>query len=431
MRKRAPGGSGTPVAPRFAETEEWLRRALEVFPNATQTSTKGVDRLVPGAQPNLAVRARGARFWDPDGNEWLDLQMALGAVFLGYADPAVNAAVAEQLERGAIFSVPATLETVLAEELRAVLPEFAAFRFAKNGSDATSAAVRLARAATGRERVITCGYHGWPDWSTGPRREVLGVPEAVRALSRSHAPGDVHRVVEDLEREEGAFAAVVIDPTARDLPAREPFATLREACWKNGTVLVFDEVVSGFRLGLRGFAGSTGVFPDLACYGKLLGNGLPLSVLAGSRALLDRLPPSAVTTTFGGECTALAAARVVLAELRAPGFYPRLEALGNALRGALEELLAAHGLAGRLVCAGYPAHTRLVSARNDAAEEAQARRFVAREMGLRGIFWQGNHVLCRDHAPADVERVAAAYREIVPALARELEAPPRAQLSRK
>ena len=424
MRKRAPGPAERGVGPSFARTEEWLRRAHALFPNGTQTSTKGSDRLIAGVQPAMAVRARGGRFWDPDENEWLDLQMGLGAVLLGHADPAVNAAVAEQLDRGVLFSVPATLEAVVAEELRAIFPEYEAFRFAKNGSDATSAAVRLARAATGKERVITCGYHGWPDWSTGARAEVSGIPRAVRELSRAHPAGAVDRVLEDLADGGPGYAAVVIDPTARDLPDPALFAALRQLCWSTGTLLVFDEVVSGFRLGLRGFAGLAGVFPDLACYGKALGNGLPLSVLAGSRALLDRLPGAAVTTTFGGDCAALAAARVVLGEVRAPGFYARLETLGGELRAGLDRLLSANGLNGRLACTGYPAHTRIFSARNDAADETRARGFIAREMGRRGIFWQGNHVLCRDHAEGDVRRVLAAYEEIVPALARELAGDP-------
>lgn len=420
MRKRDPDEPGWGIAPSFVRTEEWLRRTLALFPNATQTSTKGTDRLVPGAQPNLATRARGARFWDPDDNEWLDLQMGLGAVLLGHADPGVNAAVAEQLDRGVLFSVPAILETLVAEELRAIFPEFEAFRFAKNGSDATSAAVRLARAATGRERVITCGYHGWPDWSTAPRVEVRGIPQAVRELSQAYPPGAVEGVLDEVARDGSSYAAVVIDPTARDLPGPEPFAALRELCWNSGTVLIFDEVVSGFRLGLRGFAGYAGVFPDLACYGKALGNGLPLSVLAGSRALLDGLPAAAVTTTFGGDCAALAAAGVVLDEVRTPGFYLHLETLGSELRAALERILAVHGLDDRLVCVGYPAHTRLFSARRDSADEDRARRFVGREMGCRGIFWQGNHVLCRDHTADDLARVVAAYEEIIPALAQEL-----------
>ncbi|HEX2207696.1 MAG TPA: aminotransferase class III-fold pyridoxal phosphate-dependent enzyme [Longimicrobium sp.] len=368
----------------------------------------------------MATRARGSRFWDPDENEWLDLQMALGAVLLGHADPVVNAAVSEQLGRGVLFSVPATLETIVAGELRAIFPEYEAFRFAKNGSDATSAAVRLARAATGREPVITCGYHGWPDWSTAARAEVSGIPQAVRGLSRAHPPGAVERVLEDLARPGPGYAAVVIDPTARDLPDPAQFTALRQLCWSTGTVLVFDEVVSGFRLGLRGFAGLSGVFPDLACYGKALGNGLPLSVLAGRRALMDGLPAAAVTTTFGGDCAALAAAQVVLAEVRAPNFYLHLETLGTELRAGLERLLSVHGLADRLVCAGYPAHTRIFSARHNAADENRARWIVAREMGRRGIFWQGSNVLCRDHTEADLKRVLAAYEEIVPVLAREL-----------
>ena len=161
---------------------ELLRRAGELIPGASQTLSKGPTQWVQGVAPSYIERADGAYVWDVDGNRYLDFPMALGPIMLGHRHPAVERAIVEQLRSGIVFSLPHPIEIEVAERIVALVPGAERVRFAKSGSDATSAAVRLARANTGRERVIVTGYHGWHDWYIGSTTRHLGVPEAVRSL---------------------------------------------------------------------------------------------------------------------------------------------------------------------------------------------------------------------------------------------------------
>jgi glutamate-1-semialdehyde 2,1-aminomutase/spore coat polysaccharide biosynthesis protein SpsF len=395
-------------------SEAWLKRALTLLPNATQTNAKGLDRRVKG-QPDFAVHGTGGRFWDPDGREWLDMVMGLGSVILGYRDAGVENAVINQLRLGTLFSVPATLEVEVAEQLLTIFPEYEALRFAKNGSDVTSAAVRLARALTKRDAVITCGYHGWHDWSTSARRDVHGIPEVVRGLTRAFPLEEADRICQEIHRHPGRYAAVVLDPSTHAPLDPLIAATLRDACAHDGVLLVFDEVVSGFRLGLRGYIGHSGVFPDFVCLGKAMGNGVPISALLGRWDNMRALPKTGFTTTFGGDGVGLAACSSTLRQISEPGFYAKLDGMGTRLSRAFTDSLREAGLHGRLVLRGYLSHLRVVSTYG-AKDDDLVRRSLSESLARRGVFWMGGCVLCRDHTDEDIKYMAAAFHDALPDL---------------
>ena len=237
-RSRSPGG-GSLMARSFDKTAALYRRALETIPLASQTFSKSVMSTVEGAAPLFLERGEGARVWDVDGNDYIDYVLGLLPVVLGYRDPDVDAAIRAQLDKGISFSLATALEAELAERLVELIPCAEMVRFGKNGSDATTAAIRLARAHTGRDKIAICGYHGWHDWYIGTTARHLGVPQAVRDLVR-HVPVQRPDVLEaNLKREPDEFAAVILEPVGLEPPKPGFLQALRALCDRYGVVLVF------------------------------------------------------------------------------------------------------------------------------------------------------------------------------------------------
>jgi glutamate-1-semialdehyde 2,1-aminomutase len=246
--------------------------------------------------------------WDAAGREYVDYIMGLGAVALGYAHPEVNRAAAAAIAAGVAGPLPPVLEEELAEALAIRIPWLERVRFLKTGAEAVAAAVRLARVATGRERVLGCGYHGWLDWCQGGE----GVPAAIRALYGEIPFNDVD-ATRRLIREGGdRLAVVVIEPVVVVEPTREWLEAVRTETERVGAVLVFDEIKTGFRVALGGAAERYGVRPDLAVLGKAMANGFPLAVVGGRADLMAGVARTWISSTLATESVALAAARATL-----------------------------------------------------------------------------------------------------------------------
>ena len=222
------------------------------------------------------THGQGARVWDVDGNEYVDLVSALMPVVLGYNDPDVNYAVRNQLDKGVIFSLATELEAQLSEKLVEVIPCAEKVRFGKNGSDVTTAAIRVARAYTGRDKVIVCGYHGWQDWYIGSTTRNKGVPEAVQGLTYKVPYNDLDAVENLLKENPDQFAALIMEPMNVAEPAPNYLNDLKALLHKHGALLIFDEVITGFRFSIGGAQELFGVTPDLASFGKAMGNGMPI-----------------------------------------------------------------------------------------------------------------------------------------------------------
>jgi len=388
---------------------------LEVIPGGGQTDTKTVGHRLAGVQPSFFVRGEGVYAQDPEGAWWLDCQMGLAAYVLGYRDPKVNSYVAEQLSSGSVFSLSSPLELEVAEMLLGIFPEFEMVRFAKNGSDATSAAIRIARRYTGRDYVIGCGYHGFQDWSMSLIEGVGGIPERVRDLTRGHEGVDLGGALALLEAEPGRYAAVIVDTGGYGLPDFAQLGELRDRCGHCSTVFIMDEVVSGFRVSTRGTLGLSCVVPDMICLGKAVANGFPLSVLMGGRNLLSLAVETGMSSTFGGDCIALAAAKATLEQLRDGAVNEAINARGTALMESVGDSIRRHGLGGRLSLTGYPALFDL-SPRKGAPDNRNIVRYLRHALAERRVFWQESFVLCRDFGDKEVAAVADAVEHALAGL---------------
>jgi glutamate-1-semialdehyde 2,1-aminomutase len=396
--------------PSIARSDALWARAKPLIPSGTQTLAKGPGQHVDGVAPKYLVRGRGARVWDVDGNEYLDMTMGVGPLSLGYADPVVDEAIRAQLADGITFSLMHPLEVEVAELIRDAVPNVESVRFSKTGCDVTTAAVRLARAYTGRDRVACCGYHGWHDWYIATTDRHAGIPEATRELVSTFAYNDLASVAEAVGDD---TACVILEPMVAESPRDDFLAELRRICDERGALLVFDEMWTGFRLALGGAQQKFGVRADLACFSKAIANGMPLSALVGRADVMKLLDKDVFFyTTFGGEALSLAAAAATIPELRRRDVPAALAARGSRLRTGFATICAEHDLTWAR-CVGMDARTLVTF---DVAQPLLARSFVQQELIRRGVLWSGWHNLSWAHRQSDIDYLLDCYREVLPML---------------
>ena len=284
------------------------------IPGFTSTGSKRPEALFgSGAPRGLPVRlasSEGCEIVDGEGRRYLDFVMALGAVSLGYGHPAVKAAAHAAIDAGGVGPLAPELEERLAERLAERLPWMERTRFLKTGAEAVAAAVRLARAHTGREIVLRSGYHGWLDWCQGPGSP--GVPRAEFALAPEIPFNDSERGRELIRRHGESLAAVVIEPVIERAPDPEWLAMLREETHRVGSLLIFDEIKTAFRIAVGGAAERFALAPDLVVLGKALGNGFPLAAVGGRRDVMEEARRTWISSTLATEMVSLAAADAAL-----------------------------------------------------------------------------------------------------------------------
>ena len=316
------------------------QNAIRLMPRGTQTMSKCPDQFVDGVYPKFATHANGTRIYTTSGESYLDYMCALGPVILGYNHQRTNEAIKKQLEKGIIFSLPTTLEQELAELICEVVPSAEQVRFAKNGTDVDLAAVRIARAATGREHIAKCGYHGWGDWHAITMRP-YGVPSSLKEIVHEFQYNDLNSLEKILKSK--PVAGVILEAQALTPPAPGFLEGCRKLCDQYGCLLIFDEVVTGFRWSLGGAQEKFGVMPDLTCLGKAIANGMPLAAIAGKAKYMQELNTAFFSMTFGGECLSLIAAIETIKELKEKD-YGHIWRLGDALEKGMNEAAGLHGL---------------------------------------------------------------------------------------
>jgi glutamate-1-semialdehyde aminotransferase len=397
--------------PSISVSDALYARARRLIPCATQTLAKGAGQHVRGVAPKFLRAGRGAHVTDVDGNEYLDMTMGVGPLILGYADPVVDAAIRTQLVDGITFSLPHPLEVEVAETIHEMVPGAENVRFGKNGADVTSAAVRLARAHTGRSKVLCCGYHGWHDWYISVTDRRRGIPPEVAALTYTFAYNDLAGLEAALDDD---VACVILEPTTFEAPRPEFLRGLKELCAARGALLIFDEMWTGFRLALGGAQQRFGVTADLACFSKAVANGMPLSVLTGRADVMGLLEKDVFFfSTFGGEALSLAAAQATLRELRFRNVPAALDVLGSRLRDGYNALCDELDVPFTR-CVGFGCRTLVTFTPHGPAKNLEPRfmkSFLQQELIRQGVLWGGFHNLSAAHTDDDVNYLLAVYRE--------------------
>jgi glutamate-1-semialdehyde 2,1-aminomutase len=402
----------------FKRSNDLLERAHEIIPAGAHTYSKGADQF-PQLSPHFIERGEGAHCWDVDGNEFVDWGMGLRAVILGHAYPRVLRAVETHLRLGANFTRPSPVELELAELLVATIPSAEMVKLAKNGSDVTSAAVRLARSFTGRDVIARCresAFHSFYDWFIGSTVVNSGVPRAVSDLTVQFGFNDIEDLRALFGRHPGRIAAVIMEP-AYGVPPQEGYlAQVRDLAHAQGAVLIFDEIITGFRWHLRGAQTLYGVTPDLSAFGKALGNGFSVAALTGRREIMrlggirqDGEKVFLLSSTHGGETHAIAASIATIREMEERDVITHLWRAGKELQDGFNALAVERGLADQLAMTGFPCYPTLVCRDREGRESLEYRTLFLQEMIAHGVLIP--HVaVSYAHGPLELEWTLEAAR---------------------
>lgn len=366
-------------------------------PNGCQTLSKAPSRFINGVYPKVLYKGHNGRVTDVDGYDYIDLIAGLGAVSIGYSNSDVNEAVISQLRLGVSFSLPTMLEYHVAKRLTELVPETDMWKFTKTGSDATSMAVKCARAYTKRDNVLVCGYHGWHDWYSIVNEKRAGIPSEYA----DHVARAKYNDIKSFETlKHGHFAAVIIEPMVFEAPSSTFFQELRQLCNETGTLLIFDEVVTGGRSQYFVAQNLFKVVPDLTVLSKGIGNGFPIAAVGGKRRIMQTFERDDffASTTFGGDAVALAACLASLDILNAE--IPEMIAKGTRIQEFFNRLFAGLG-----ECKGYP--TRLTFDFNTKEHKA----LFMQEMCLNGVLVGYSNFIMASHTQFDVDAICEAIEK--------------------
>ncbi|MFI6047918.1 glutamate-1-semialdehyde 2,1-aminomutase [Nocardia sp. NPDC051321] len=405
------------AARRFTRSNELQARLHDLIPGGAHTYARGADQY-PEFMAPILVRGSGCQVWDADGNRYIEYGMGLRSVTLGHGCRPVLDAVHRAIADGISFSRPTELELLAAQDFLTLVPGADMVKFAKNGSDATTAAVRLARAATGRTAIAVCDqpFFSVDDWFIGTTAMDSGIPAEIAAGTVRFRYNDLPSLAAVLDS--GTVAAVVME-AATALTEPEPgfLEGVRDLCDRNGTLLIFDEMITGFRWSAGGAQAVYGVRPDLSCWGKAMGNGFPLSALAGKREFMElgglrteRDRVFLLSTTHGPESGSLAAFRAVVREYRTGDPIAKMEHAGRRLADGVNAVATELGIADYLQVLGRPSCLIFVT-RDLTGQPSQAfRTLFLQELLHRGVLGQ-SFVTSAAHTDADIDETIAACRE--------------------
>ena len=404
---------------RFDRSDAYRAQVHQAIAGGAHTYSKGDDQF-PIRSPAAIARGKGGRVWDLDGNEYVDCALGLGSVSLGHAYEPVLAAVRTQLELGVNFQRPAAIELELAHALMAAIPGAERVKFAKNGSTVTTAAVKLARAFTGRDLVafpFNHPFYSYDDWYIGRGKAASGVPTGTMAMSLTYDSTRPETLAALFKQHPGKVAAVITEPEELVPSPPENIREVERLTRSDGALFILDEIVSGLRAGFPGAYPRLGLTPDLVTLGKGAGNGFSFCALAGRADVMDlgglkqvdRPRVFLISTTHGGEAHALAAGLAVLGEYRKHDVIGHHHRLVARLAASFNAMISRHGLSGAIEAHASPWRIVFVCRGADGAVSLGHRTLLMQEMIGRGVLFQGLFLPCFAHDDADMAQVESAF----------------------
>jgi len=397
----------------YQESNNHLKRAEKSIPLGSQTFSKSKTQYPVGISPLYIGKAKGSEVWDIDGNKYYDLVNSLGAVTLGYQNKKIDNQVKKQLKKGTIFSLPGVLEAEVAELIIETVPSAEMVRFSKNGSDATSAAIRLARAYTGKTEIAFCGYHGWADWYIGATSMNKGVPDIVSALTHKFEYNNIDSLQEIFNKCENNIAAVILEPMNLAYPKNDFLNSVKKLAKKYNSVLIFDETITGYRFSEGGAQKEFSVIPDLTTLGKGIANGYPLAAIVGRKELMTEMENIFFSGTFGGELLSLAAAKTVIQMHLDYEITKDLAAIGENLATNLSKLIASNGMTSCLTLTGHPTWKFLNWSSTEKYTSSILKTYFMQEMFKRGVLVLSTHNVSISITDKIKRKILSAYDEVL------------------
>lgn len=403
--------------PEITESKNLYDRAHILIPNFTQTLAKGPGQYVFGIAPVYAKSGKGSHIFDVDGNEYLDYTMGVGPLSLGYCYPRVDKAIKEQLDEGITFSLMHSLEVEVAELIHKIIPNAESVRFAKSGNEVTTAAVRLARAYTGKNTVLCCGYHGAQDWYICVTDWDKGIPEDTKKYSFTFDYNDIISVIDSIDDD---TAAIILEPVVFEEPKNDFLKNLRDICTQKNILLIFDEMWTGFRMALGGAQEYFGIKADLAVFSKAIANGMPLSVLTGRYDIMKLLEKDVFFyNTFGGEALSLAAAKETILEMMEKNVPFYLNEKGKILKDGYNNIVEKNNIKFSKAV-GYNFRS-LVTFDSKFGDTFKMKSLMQQELIKNGILWSGFHNMSFSHTGNDIDYTLKVYEKVLPSMKEAVE----------
>lgn len=378
-------------------------KAKPFLPSLAQTFSKSPSSFVEGVYPVYVEKAFGSKIYDVDGNQYIDFLMALGPIVLGYNYPDVNNAIKEQLEKGIIFSLPHYKEIEAAESLNQIIPCAEMIRFTKSGSDAVTGAVRACRAITNREIIFYCGSGGvWDDWYTIVTNRNNGIPEFNKQLIKIFDYNNIEELEDLFQKHKNQVAAVVIEPSVYDPPLNNFLNKVKKFAHQNDALLVFDEILTGFRMSRGGGQEYFDVIPDMATFAKGIANGMPLGAIVGKSEYMESFSDVFVSTTYAGEALSLAACVETINQFKKHDVCDHMWKLGEIIKNSFNKFAEEFELDAK--CIGYPPRLKLIFNDEKGKDSLLYKSLFLQELVENGIFMHPNTILlCYSHTKEEID----------------------------
>lgn len=391
---------------------ELLEKAREIIPHQTQTFSRAARSFVEGVYPVYAERAFGSHFIDVDGNEFLDYLLGLGPITLGYGYPAVDNALISQIKKGILFSLPHKIELELSESISQTIPYAEMVKFEKTGSNAVTGAVRAARSFTNRGKIAYCGSGGvWHDWQGIMVSRNKGIPEFNRNLIKIFEYNDVEGLEQIFENNQSEIAAIVLEPTIYEMPNKKFLKKVRKLANENDSLLILDEIVTGFRFDLQGGQKYFNIKSDFACFGKGMGNGLPISAITGKTEFMKEFNKLWVSSTNNSETISLAGTLAVINEMKSKNTISHCWKIGSKLFEGWNKIVESYNIDAKMI--GYPIRMTLKCFNSQKIESIELKSLILQELVKRKIFISpGPTFISYSHSHKDIENTLKKLEEV-------------------
>ncbi len=396
---------------KISKSTKHFKSAIKLIPLASQTFSKSHKLFDKNFFPMFAKKGNKQFIEDLDGNKYIDLINGLGSVSLGYSLKSFNKKIVESLQKGITFSLAHKIEHSVSKELTKIIPCAEMVRFGKNGTDANSAAIRLARFYTKRDHIAVCGYHGWQDWYITSTNMSGGIPRETNKYTHVLKFNDIKSIKKVFKKYK--LAAVMLEPLAAFKPEKKFLHELKKYCRKYKTLLIFDEVCTGFRISLGGAQKIYKIKPNLATFGKAMGNGFPISALVGEKKIMKNFDKVFYSGTFGGETLSLEACKETISHLKKNKSIEKNIKKGNFLIRNFNNLSKKYNLIDKIFLNGHPAWPFLIIKHSSVKTQQEIKTFFMQEYALNRILFFGSYNINASHNFNDLKKIISVSKKIL------------------
>ncbi|MFL2764324.1 MAG: aspartate aminotransferase family protein [Dehalococcoidia bacterium] len=415
------------------KSNEYYKKASDLIPGKTQLISRRASQFASGVSPVYAKSAKGSKFIDVDGNEYIDWVNAVSAVILGHADNVVDTAVKEQIDKGSIYTLNSPMEIELAELLVDTIPSAQMVRYSKGGGDACTVAIRIARGVTGKDKVLFSGYHGWHDWYQSANYlvdpesgefpfagiEPIGVPKVLAGTALPFIYGDLNNLEQLLNENKGEVAAIMMEPLRSDLPEQGYLEGVQKLAKANDVILIFDEVSCGWRTRIGGIQEFLNVTPDMSVFAKAMSNGYPMGVTVGSRDVMEPASEMFISSSYWSDNVGLAASITTINELKSRNSEDQFENLGARMRKTIDEVISSVGIPAK--SSGFHYRASLSIDLPDETLRPKINTLFIQEMASNGVYSNMGFMPTLSHTEEDIKKTAEAIEASLKVVQKALE----------